>query len=67
MHPTRRENMEVEELRELTECLVKQRQWLRAAGASRRRLEANRLELIRAQWALSAALIARYHHPGEAA
>jgi hypothetical protein len=29
-------------------------------GPSRRRLEANRLELIRAQWALAGALMTRY-------
>jgi len=55
-----------EELRKLTERLVRERQQLRAAGASRRRLEANRRELIRAQWALSAALIER-HCASEAA
>jgi hypothetical protein len=50
----------VEELRESIERLVRERQQLRSAGASRRRLEANRLELIRAQWALSGALMERY-------
>jgi hypothetical protein len=55
----RNENM-VEELRESIERLVRERQQLRSAGASRRRLEANRLELIRAQWALSGALMERY-------
>jgi hypothetical protein len=52
--------MVVEELRELIERLVRERQQLRSAGASRRRLEANRLELIRAQWALAGALMERY-------
>jgi hypothetical protein len=52
--------MVVEELRELIERLVRERQQLRNAGASRRRLEANRLELIRAQWSLSGALTERY-------
>jgi hypothetical protein len=52
--------MVVEELRELIERLVRERQQLRSAGASRRRLEANRLELIRAQSALAGALIERY-------
>jgi hypothetical protein len=56
----RNENMAVEELRELIERLVRERQQLRSAGASRRRLEANRLELIRAQWALAGALMERY-------
>jgi hypothetical protein len=52
--------MVVEELRELIERIVRDRQQLRSVGASRRRLEANRLELIRAQWALSDALLVRY-------
>jgi hypothetical protein len=56
----RNENMEVEELRELIERVVRERQHLRSAGASRRRLEANRLELIRAQWSLAGALMERY-------
>jgi hypothetical protein len=49
----------VEELRELIERLVRERQQLRGAGAICRRLAANRLELIRAQWALAGALIER--------
>jgi hypothetical protein len=57
----RNENVLVEEVRDLIECLVRERQQLRSAGASRRRLEANRLELIRAQWALGRALTERYH------
>jgi hypothetical protein len=56
----RNENAAVEELRDLIERLVRERQQLRSAGASRRRLEANRLELIRAQWALAGALMERY-------
>jgi hypothetical protein len=52
--------MAVEELRELIERLVRERQQLRSAGASRRRLEANRLKLIRAQWALAGAFMERY-------
>ena len=60
MDAARNENVVVEELRELIERLVRERQQLRSAGASRRRLEANRLELIRAQWALSGALLERY-------
>ena len=52
--------MVVEELRELIECLVRERQQLRSAGSSRRRLEENRLELVRAQWALAGALTERY-------
>jgi hypothetical protein len=50
----------VEELSELIERLVRERQQLRGAGAAHRRLEANRLELIRAHWALSGALIERH-------
>jgi hypothetical protein len=50
----------VEELQDLTGSLARERHELRAAGASARRLEVNRRELIRAQWALSAALIALY-------
>ena len=60
MDAERNENVVVEELRELIERLVRERQQLRSAGASRRRLEANRLELIRAQWALAGALLERY-------
>lgn len=60
MDVARNENVVVEELRELIERLVRERQQLRSAGASRRRLEANRLELIRAQWSLSGALMERY-------
>jgi hypothetical protein len=56
----RNENLVVEELRESIERLVRERQELRSAGASRRRLEANRFELIRAQWALAGALMERY-------
>jgi hypothetical protein len=55
------ENLVVEEIRDLIERIVRERQQLRSAGASRRRLEANRLELIRAQWALARALTERYH------
>jgi hypothetical protein len=50
----------LDEIRERTERLVLERQRLRSAGAARRQLEANRLELVRAQWALSAALIERH-------
>jgi hypothetical protein len=52
--------MVVEDLRESIERLVRERQQLRTAGASRRRLEANRFELIRAQWALASALMERH-------
>jgi hypothetical protein len=50
----------VEDIQKRTERLVRERQQLRSAGAVRRRLEANRLELVRAQWALSTALIERH-------
>jgi hypothetical protein len=50
----------VEELGELIERLVRERQQLRGAGAAPRRLEANRLELIRAHRALTGALIERH-------
>jgi hypothetical protein len=50
----------IEELQDLGERLARERQELRAVGASKRRLDANRRQLIRAQWALSAELIARY-------
>jgi hypothetical protein len=50
----------VEEVRQFAERLVREGQELRAEGASRRRLESNRRELIRAHRALSAALIAPY-------
>jgi hypothetical protein len=56
----RNEHRLVEELRESIERLVRERQQLRSAGASRSPLEANRLELIRAQWALAGALMERY-------
>jgi hypothetical protein len=56
----------VEELGDLIERLVRERQQLRGAGAVRPLLEENRLELIRAQWALAGALIER-HRCSEAA
>ena len=54
------ENVVVEEIRDLIERIVRERQQLRSAGASRPRLESNRVELIRAQWALARALTERY-------
>jgi hypothetical protein len=50
----------VEQIQERTERLVRERQQLRSMGAVRRRLEANRLELVRAHWELSQALIERH-------
>ncbi len=60
VHAAPNKSLAVEELREVIERLVRERQQLRSAGASRRRLEANRLELIREQWALAGALMERY-------
>jgi hypothetical protein len=50
----------VEQLQQLTARLAQERQQLRGAGARPRLLEFNRRELVRAQWALSQALITRY-------
>jgi hypothetical protein len=66
MDAARNEYAMVEELRDSIERLVRERQRLRTMGAVRRRLEANRLELIRAQWALADALI-ELHRGSEAA
>ena len=54
------DQLSVEELQTRIGSLVRQRQELRAAGASTGRLESNRRRLVRTQRALSAALIARY-------
>jgi hypothetical protein len=54
--------MSVEELQQKIERLTAARQDLRATGASRTRLEANRVALVDAQWSLSHALIKR-HYP----
>jgi hypothetical protein len=50
----------VEDLQERIDRLAAERQELRTAGAGRERLERNRLELVRAQWSLSLALIERH-------
>ena len=47
------------EIHEQVAALVVRRQELRAQGASRDELEHNRVELLRAQWDLSHAFIAR--------
>ena len=53
----------VEEIQERTERLVRERQQLRSMDAVHRRLEANRLELVRAHRELSQALIERHAGP----
>ena len=50
----------VETLLEQIRVLASERQLLRDSGASRQRLERNRIKLARAQWELSHALIARH-------
>lgn len=50
----------VEELTERIATLAAERQELRARGAGDAELERNRIELVRAQWELSYALIERY-------
>jgi hypothetical protein len=52
----------VEALLEDISGLTVERQRLRDGGADAARLERNRVKLARAQWALSHALIERYHH-----
>jgi hypothetical protein len=47
-------------LLERVAVLVRERQSLRARGAGRAELERNRMQITRAQWDLSRALIARY-------
>jgi hypothetical protein len=53
-------------LAEIT-ALVTDRQALRAAGAPTARLEQNRIQIARAQWELSHALIQRHRPPAQAA
>jgi hypothetical protein len=53
----------VEQLQHQLAQLVRQRQDLRAFGASGASLERNRLELVRIQWDLSHALIRRHSSP----
>jgi hypothetical protein len=50
----------VEALQDLLGGLVREREDLRACGAAPGDLEQNRRKIIRAQWQLSHALIARY-------
>ncbi len=47
-------------LLERVAVLVREREALRARGAGRAALELNRVQIARAQWELSRALIARY-------
>jgi hypothetical protein len=55
-----RNGMDVERLTDRLERLTRERQNLRARRDSVEELERNRLEIIRAQWDLSRALIDRY-------
>jgi hypothetical protein len=50
----------VESLTERISTLTTERQTLRTNGASKRALERNRVQIARAQWELSYALIERY-------
>lgn len=54
---------EVEALQEDLGRLLREREELRANGAGRERLELNRQAIVKVQWDLSRALIAR-HGPG---
>jgi hypothetical protein len=53
----------VETLQERVAALALERQELRVSGADPRALERNRVELARAQWELSHALIERHLPP----
>jgi hypothetical protein len=61
--PDGRPPLPVEVLQDVLGELVREREDLRASGADPDTLERNRLAIVRAQWQLSHALIARYH-PG---
>ncbi len=56
----------MESLLERINALTHQRQELRSAGLPSEALEDNRLEIVRLQWELSRALIARYGQPSAA-
>jgi hypothetical protein len=56
----------VETLQSTLESLVRERQQLRSAGAAPSELEQNRAAIIRGQYNLSVALIARYSHQSAA-
>jgi hypothetical protein len=53
----------VDHLRERISCLCLERQALRTRGAGAVALERNRVQIARAQWQLSYALIERYLAP----
>lgn len=55
------EGTPVEALRGVLEGLLAEREQLHAAAAGRDALERNRQAIVRAQWELSRALIARHH------
>lgn len=57
----------VEDLQRSLNELLREREELRAAAADRADLERNRLAIVRAQWDLSRALIARYRPSFQAA
>ena len=57
----------VEDLQRSLNELLREREELRAAAADRADLERNRLAIVRAQWDLSRALIARYSPSFQAA
>ena len=58
---------DVESLATLHATLVRERQELRSSSASLPELERNRLAIVRCQWELSQALIARHLVPATAA
>lgn len=51
----------VEALQDVLGGLLREREELRVNGADRGTLEGNRQAIVKAQWELSRALIARYH------
>ena len=60
--PRGRNPLPVEALQDLLGGLLRERELLRAAGA-KRALERNRREIVRRQWELADALLARYYAP----
>jgi hypothetical protein len=58
---------DVEALQTLLSGLVREREELRGRAAAREALETNRAAIVRAQWQLSHALIARYRPDEQAA